>query len=199
MKKEKIVKDQKDRRRRSALPKLPCNQEYLLKKGALQNLSAEDAAYIAGFFDGDGSIILQIIRQKTYAFGFTIRVSMTFFQKSSRHWFLLWLKEKLGDIGYLRTRTDNMMEYTIASTSDVKKVLLVILPYLRIKKTLGQLTLSIIEKKSQVKTRNDFLEVCKMVDKAVFYTDSKKRRITSKIVKDSWKPPVETLDVSSKK
>jgi intein-encoded DNA endonuclease-like protein len=161
-------------------------------------ISAEEAAYIAGFFDGEGSIILQIIRQKTYTFGFTIRISMTFFQKSSNHWFLLWLKEKLGNVGYLKKRTDNMMEYTIASANDIKRVLLVILPYLRIKKKLGQLTLSIIEKKPQVKTRNDFLEVCQMVDKAVFYTDSKKRRITSKIVEDSWKPPVETLDVTSK-
>lgn len=186
MKKEKIVKNH-----HQVMTSLPS------KKG-FPKLSAEDAAYIAGFFDGDGSIILQIIRQKTYAFGFTIRVNLTFFQKSSRHWYLLWLKETMGGIGNLRLRTDNMTEYTIASSKDVKKVLLVLLPYLRIKKNLGQLALSIIEMKPQVKTRNDFLEVCKMVDKAVFYTDSKKRSITSKIVEDSWKLPVETLDVSSK-
>lgn len=168
-----------------------------VKNISLLKLSAEEAAYIAGFLDGDGSIILQIIRQKSFTYGFTLRVSVCFFQKTSRNWFLSWLKEKLGNLGYLRDRTDNVSEYTITSFSEVKQVLMVLLPYLRVKKVLGNLALSIIERKPQVKTKNDFLEVCNLVDKAVFYTDSKKRKITSKIVEDSWKLPVETLEISS--
>src|SRR6266480_4728625 len=39
---------------------------------------ASQAAYIAGFLDGDGSIHLQLVRQKAYRFGFYIRSSMSF-------------------------------------------------------------------------------------------------------------------------
>jgi len=169
------------------------------KKSSLLKLSIEEKAYIAGFLEGAGSIILQIVRQKTFVYGYTIRVSICFYQKTSRNWFMLWLKNKLGNLGYLRNRTDNMCEYTITSLNDVSLVLTMLLPYLRIKKNLGKLALSIIERNQKVKTKNDFLEVCKLVDKAVFYTDSKKRTITSQIVEDSWKPPVETLELTPSK
>lgn len=41
--------------------------------------------YIAGFFDGDGCINVQIVRRVDYKLKFQIRFSVTFFQKTKRH------------------------------------------------------------------------------------------------------------------
>lgn len=42
-------------------------------------------SYIAGFIDGDGSIIAQIVRREDYVRKFQIRVSVVFYQKTKRH------------------------------------------------------------------------------------------------------------------
>jgi len=55
----------------------------------MKNISENDKSYIAGFLDGDGCINAQIIRQKEYRFKFRIKVSITFFKKSSRFWFFI--------------------------------------------------------------------------------------------------------------
>lgn len=51
----------------------------------LNKLSDLDKAYIAGFLDGDGSIMVQIISDKTRKFKFYIRISIGFYQKSKHH------------------------------------------------------------------------------------------------------------------
>eukprot|EP01047_Picozoa_sp_COSAG01_P000436 COSAG01_NODE_8_length_44037_cov_102.614593_10_plen_59_part_00 len=51
----------------------------------LRRLTIEEKAYIAGFLDGDGSINAQIVQRKDYVLKFQIRVSVTFFQKTTRH------------------------------------------------------------------------------------------------------------------
>ena len=156
-------------------------------KKSLSLLSEEEKAYIAGFLDGDGSIIIQIVSQPKNLYGFQLRLSISFYQKKTRHWHILWLQKKLTKRGRVRIRNDSISEYTITGFSPVKEVLKKLLPYLRIKRNLAKLALSIIEKNQKVKTANDFLEVCKLVDKAVHFTDSKKRKITSSVVADSLK------------
>ena len=46
----------------------------------------EQKAYIAGFLDGDGCINAQIVKRPDYKLQFQIRVTLTFFQKTKRHW-----------------------------------------------------------------------------------------------------------------
>ncbi|MCX6791682.1 MAG: hypothetical protein NT149_01440, partial [Candidatus Gottesmanbacteria bacterium] len=62
-------------------------------------------AYIAGFLDGDGSIFLQLVRRKDYIFGYQVRASVVFYQKTSQKKILRWLIHKLR-CGYLRDRND---------------------------------------------------------------------------------------------
>lgn len=157
-----------------------------------------DWAYLAGFLDGDGSILAQIIRRKDYRIGFGIRVSVVFYQKSSRHWFIIQLS-KLLKCGSVIKKANGMSTLTIVARDDVETILLNILKYSKIKKKLIKLVLQIIKDLNTQrdlnpeKERSNFLEVCKLVDRVAEHTDSKKRVVTWKTVKEHFNSlPVET-------
>ena len=57
---------------------------------------------------------------------------------------------------------------------------------------IAKIILKIIEEVKTVESKEDFLEVCKLVDKIAHHTDSKKRKNTSELVKNTIFPPVET-------
>lgn len=148
----------------------------------IDKLSEVEKAYIGGFLDGDGSINGQIVRRKDYVFQFQIRIGITFFQKTSRHWILLWLQKKL-QFGTIRKRPDGMSEYTIIGPKNVEIVLEHIKPYLKIKRKQAILALQIIKNKSKSQDLDSFLKCCEFVDKFEFLNDSKKRTITSAVVR----------------
>ena len=84
-------------------------------------LSEIKKAYIAGFLEVDGCINAQIVKRSDYKLKFQIRVTVTFYQKTSRKYFLLEL-HKLLNLGVIRHRKDNMSEYTITGfTNEGKK------------------------------------------------------------------------------
>lgn len=153
----------------------------------MRDITKEELSYIAGFIDGDGCILAQIVSRKDYKHKFQIRVSVILYQKSIRHWFLLNLHNKLK-IGNLRKRNDGMSELYIVGNTPVKNFLTILKPYLIIKKSVANLVLEIIEKNENVniKTRSDFIEVCELVDKTAEFTDSKKRFINTTYVKSYW-------------
>src|SRR5438445_8995049 len=107
-------------------------------------MSNEEKAYIAGFLDGDGSIMAQLVSRKDYRLGYQIRVSVVFYQKSTHRKFLLWLKDRLG-YGYVRIRNDGMSEYTIVGLREVEYVLALLYPFLRLKKALARDALGLIK------------------------------------------------------
>jgi hypothetical protein len=45
-------------------------------------ISSTTKSYIAGFLDGDGCVMFQIIKRKDYQYGFQIRASLVFYQKT---------------------------------------------------------------------------------------------------------------------
>lgn len=159
---------------------------------ALRKKSLIDLSYIAGFLDGDGSIVAQIVPDKSARYKFVIRLSINFYQKKTRHWFILFLYKTFDRYGFCRVRNDDISVYTITGFSQVKEVLLLLYPFLRIKKPTARLMLKILDQRATVKTKDDFLEVCKLVDKVSFFTDSKNRKITSEYVKNVLYTPVET-------
>lgn len=156
-----------------------------------KNLEEKDLAYLAGFIEGDGCFLTQIVKGSTYKYKFTIRISVVFYQKKQNHWFFLWLKKLLG-FGYIRDRKDGMLEYVITGIKPVQNLILLLKPYLKLKLSLAKLVLKIIENLENVKTEADFLEVCRLVDETAKYTYSKKRIITSVFVEEFLKLPVET-------
>ena len=141
-------------------------------------------AYIAGFLDGDGSIFFQIVPRKDYKQKFEIRSSIAFYQKTEFADILNWLKE-IFDKVYIRHRKTGMSDYTIVSSKEVKKILLLLQPYVKLKKKQVGLGLEILQKLEEKKSNNDFLEICKLVDKFKELNYSKKRTITYDTVSKS--------------
>ena len=143
-------------------------------------ISNEEKAYIAGFLDGDGSIMAQLISRKDYKLKYQIRVSVVFYQKSTHKEFLIWLKEQL-DYGYIRMRNDGMSEYTIVGFREVQSVLILLYPFLHLKKKLAHDVLDIIKKHpGQSKmTVSKLISLSKLVDNTAKFNYSKKRKNTS--------------------
>ena len=162
-------------------------------------MTKEELAYIAGFIDGDGCIMLQLVYRHDYMLGYQIRASVVFYQKTKHKRFLFWLKKKLK-FGYIRDRNDGISEYTIVGIHRVKSVVSLLLPYLRLKRKQGELTLHVISKMPETgrkMTPHLLLELSYEVDKFAKLNYSKRRTNTSKKVEEFLKSeglldPVET-------
>ena len=145
-------------------------------------MTKEEKAYIAGFLDGDGCIMLQLVYRHDYVLGYQIRASVVFYQKQQYITFFEWLKVQFEDIGYIRKRNDGMCEYTIVGISDVTKVLTLLRPYLRLKKKQAEVTLNVISQmpgSGRKMTKEKLLRLAKEVDRFVDLNYSKKRVNTS--------------------
>ena len=92
------------------------------------------------------------------------------------------LKDKLK-YGTLRQRKDSISEYVIVSSGPVESLLIQLLPYLKLKKSLALHVLKIIESKRNINNNKLlFIEACGLVDETIFMTYSKKRSITKETV-----------------
>jgi len=162
--------------------RLKIAQKYLIFMNNIFKLSDIEKAYIAGFLDGDGSINAQIVRRSDYILKFQIRVSVTFFQKTKHHWFLLQLKDQLK-YGTIRKRNDGMSEYSIIGIDSVKNILYQLEPFVKIKKPQLKILLEIIEKLPTSKDPQTFIALCERVDHLGQHNYSKKRIITTQTVR----------------
>ena len=96
--------------------------------------SQVDLAYIAGFLDGDGSLMIQLKRRSESRLK-TRRVMLTicFYQDSRHERTLFWIRKVLS-IGYISRRNDGMTELRINGHERVRDILLALLPFLKFKK-----------------------------------------------------------------
>lgn len=138
-------------------------------------------AYIAGFLDGDGSIFFQIVPRSDYKYRFEIRASIAFYQKSCNAKILNWIKEQLGS-GYIRHRKTGISDYTVVGSAKTNRVMRLLQPYVKLKSQHIAIGLEILEKMENLKSKEDFLEVCKLVDKFGEINYSKKRKLTYSVV-----------------
>jgi len=146
-----------------------------------QIVTNEEKSYIAGFLDGDGCIMAQLVRHKDYVFGYQVRVSIVFYQKTSHQEILSWLKSMIG-FGYIRKRNDGMTEYTIVGLRDVKEVLTFLYPFLRLKKVLAGQIIKLINSYPKKMTMNELIRLSYLVDKTAVFNYSKKRTNTAETV-----------------
>ena len=113
--------------------------------GRLFKTDSVNLAYIAGFLDGDGSIMLQLHRRKAGKEAFRVKTVICFYQDSRHLDKIEWIKKVLG-CGYVYTRRDHISELRIEGFQRVFEVLLSLKPYLRFKKKQADLMLKIILK-----------------------------------------------------
>ena len=92
-----------------------------------------DLAYIAGFLDGDGSLMLQIKKRKDGALKRRFMSTICFYQDTRHEKPLKWIREVLG-IGYISRRNDGMSELRINGYAQVRDILSLLMPYIRFKK-----------------------------------------------------------------
>jgi CRISPR/Cas system CMR-associated protein Cmr3 (group 5 of RAMP superfamily) len=141
-------------------------------------------AYIAGFLDGDGSIFFQIVPRKDYRQKFQVRSSIAFYQKSDHAGILEWLKRVFG-AGYIRYRKSGVSDYTVVEPKEVKRILSLLQPYVRLKRRHVELGLEILDRLEKRKSNDDFLEICRLVDGFRELNYSKKRTVTYATVSKS--------------
>jgi hypothetical protein len=144
-----------------------------------------DANYIAGFFDGDGSVRLQLQPRQNSKLGFRVRTIISFAQKTGHDESLKWIKEKLG-IGYIYNRNDSMTELKIEGFESVGKILAILRPFVHFKKRQVDLVLRAL--KVLKEKPDDILAIAKLSDEIseVNYVTTKKR-YTAEFVKNSLK------------
>ena len=144
-------------------------------------------AYVAGFLDGDGSIFFQIVRRKDYRRGFQIRSSIAFYQKTECRWILRWLK-KILKAGYIRHRKTGMSDYTVVEPKEVKRILLLLKPHVKLKRKQVELGLRALHRLENIRKDADFLAVCGLVDEFGLLNYSKKRKNTHATVSKAMPP-----------
>ena len=141
-----------------------------------------EKAYIAGFLDGDGCVMFQLVRRKDYIYGYQIRASIVFYQKTNNRVILDWLKSKLSR-GYIRQRNDGMTEYTIVGKDYVVETLHILFPFLRLKKKHARVAFQIARKWPERFDKKSLLALGILVDKFQKMNYSKKRINTSETLR----------------
>ncbi len=92
-----------------------------------------DLSYIAGFLDGDGSLMLQIKKRHDGARKFRFMTTICFYQDTRHEETLFWIRDVLR-IGYISRRNDHMTELRINGYSQVAQILEKLIPFVKFKK-----------------------------------------------------------------
>ena len=139
----------------------------------------EELAYIAGFLDGDGSLMLQVKNRKDSKLGWRLMFTICFYQDKRHSRPLKWIRGKLG-IGYLSNRNDGMTELRINGYKQIENLLGMLTPYIRFKKIQAKMMLKtarILKAKNVNKlNQKEFLVLAKAIEsiRAENYQSGKK-------------------------
>ncbi len=90
-------------------------------------------AYIAGFLDGDGSLMLQIKKRKDGKLKRRFMGTICFYQDSRHEKPLSWIRKVLK-IGYISRRNDGITELRINGVKQIKNILKRLIPFIKFKK-----------------------------------------------------------------
>nr|AEP20750.1 ORF168 [Kryptoperidinium foliaceum endosymbiont] len=147
----------------------------------IQKLTDCEAAYLAGFLDGDGSICAKIVKDPTRIHKYAIRIEICFIQKKNRRFFLKRLQNQLG-CGNLNLTEESLGRtvdnLTIGKLSKVRELLIKLKCHLQLKKGQAKYAIDIIDNYYQRKniTLDQFCLLCENVDKLTALNDSKKKK-----------------------
>jgi hypothetical protein len=141
-------------------------------------MRALDAAHLAGFLDGDGSIIFQFVRQDGYKFGYYIRSTLQLSQSTSARHGLEHLRSIVGG-GYIRDRGTGMSDLVVTSRPLITAVLLEVQPYVVFKQLHVVRALDLLARLRPRMDADEFLEIAWKVDAFAALNYSKSKRVTA--------------------
>ena len=95
--------------------------------------SKVNLSYIAGFLDGDGSLMLQIKKRKDGRLKRRFMCTICFYQDRRHEKPLNWIRKNLG-IGYISRRNDGITELRINGFAQTRNIIKSLLPFLKFKK-----------------------------------------------------------------
>jgi hypothetical protein len=125
----------------------------LVKGNTVGSHSKTDLAYIAGFLDGDGSLMLQIKKRSDTKRGWRFMCTICLYQDTRHEAPLLWMQQIFG-IGYISRRNDGITEFRINGFVRAKEILTALLPFLRFKKRQAVAILAACELLSSIQQRD---------------------------------------------
>ena len=111
--------------------------------GSQQRIKIQDLAYIAGFLDGDGSIMVQVKNRRGTPHGFRLMFTICFYQDSRHKQTLQWIRDTLG-IGYISDRNDHITELRINGYKEIQRILQKLSPHVKFKSRQATLVLEIL-------------------------------------------------------
>ena len=138
-------------------------------------LSTIKRAYLAGFLDGDGSVYVRAKPNDGYRYGFQVAPSIILFQSAKD-------RSKFEEIcslinlGYIRTRKDGILEYTINKIDSILEFISMVEPFVILKRKQIALMKQILEQKNKIEKEEDFAAMLKLVDSFRELNYSKKRK-----------------------
>lgn len=121
-------------------------------------LSKVNQAYLAGLIDGDGAIMACIEKHSEKRFRFRVRINIKISQNQDR--VLKWCKgiTGFGNIRYNRTQ----YEWVSFDQKEIRKFLIFLLPYLKVKKSQAKLAIKILD--TEIKTLSNLIKVARLAD-----------------------------------
>ena len=123
-----------------------------------------ERAYIAGFLDGDGSLMLQLKKRSDSKRAIRFMATICFYQDIRHEKTLYWIKEVLG-IGYISKRNDGITELRINGYRQIRDILKSLIPYIRFKKLQASALLKACEILSDTKFKKlSKKQLTKLVD-----------------------------------
>ena len=123
--------------------------------------STINLAYIAGFLDGDGSLMLQIKKRKDGRQKKRFMCTICLYQDTRHEETLYWIRKVLG-IGYMSRRNDGMSELRINGFEQVHTIIKLLSPYIRFKRVQAKNLLKatdLLRKKRSLLSRRDLLKL----------------------------------------
>ena len=137
-------------------------------------------AYIAGFLDGDGSLMLQIKKRKDGKLKRRFMCTICFYQDNTHEKPLYWIKDILN-IGYISHRNDGMTELRVNGFKQVKEILQDLIPFIKFKKeqakALFEASDILSKKKNSLLDKNDLQKLveCILTIQSNNYVTKKKK------------------------
>ena len=139
--------------------------------GKIANLKPVELSYIAGFLDGDGSVMSLVEKHNEKRYKIRIRVLVEFTQHNDNIIVLKYLQRKIGG-GNIYRSLRNVWKYSIKAQKLVKKLLKALYPFSVLKKR--QIKIALIVLSLSLDNPKGLLRAAKLSD------DISKRNLRSK-------------------